>query len=242
MERKSYRMLVLSLLLVLLISGCSKRPKVAEITINIDKDFEYVPKGWPLGLSVKQTPAVGLNTRPYETLLKEPEYGSDQVRYGYIPLGNTNDTQFSFAVDSSEGGKWVTYVDTNNNEDLTDDGPPHINQGTGKLAALISLNVEVISVSGKKIIRPYQFWFWLDRSDSPRFYARCHYKSQITIGGEQYTAIAYELKNHDVLYQESGLWIDLNKDGKFEEELEHFSDGATINIQNKQCVLDLNYP
>ena len=123
MERKSYRMLVLSLLLVLLISGCSKRPRVTKIIINIDKDFEYVPKGHPLGLSVKQTLAVGLNTREYE---------SDQVQYGYIPLGNTNDTQFSFAVDSSEDGKWVTYVDTNNNEDLTDDGPPHINQGTGK--------------------------------------------------------------------------------------------------------------
>ena len=227
---------------MLLLYGCSKRPKVAEITINIDKDFEYVPKGSPLGLSVRQTPAIGLNAKPYETLLKEPKYGSNQIRYGYIPLGNSQDPNVSFAVDSSEGGKWVIYVDTNNNEDLTDDGPPHINQGTGKLAALISLNVEVISVSGKKIIRPYQLWFWLGKSDSPRFYARCHYRSQIKIGPEKYTAIAYEFKKHDALYQESGLWIDLNKDGKLEESLEHFLNDATISIMDKQYILELNYP
>ncbi|MHC4595125.1 MAG: LamG-like jellyroll fold domain-containing protein [Planctomycetota bacterium] len=213
-----------------------------EIIINIDKDFEYVPQGWPLGLSVSQTPAVGLSAKPYEALGKESEYGSGQVLYGYIPLGNSNDANISFAVDTSSINNWVLYVDTNNNEDLTDDGPPRENEGTGKLAALISLHVEVISASGETIVRPYQLWFWLTESEFPRFYTRCHYRSQIPIGEEQYTAIAYEFKNHDALYQESGLWIDLNRDGKLNESEEHFQDGAIISVRGKQYILRLNYP
>jgi len=231
-----------SLLSVLLISGCSKKSEEGEMTINIDKDFEYVSKGHPLGLSVGQTQAVGLKPSPYETLQKEPVYGADEVVYGYIPLGNSGDTKISFAIDSSEDGKAVAYVDTNNNEDLTDDGPPHPNQGTGKFAALISLNVEVISASGKKIMRPYQFWFWIDASDSPRFYTRCHYRGQVSIGAEEYLAIACESKNHDALYKESGLWIDLNENGKLDDSQEHFSDGATISVGGAQRVLHLSYP
>ena len=242
MEYKQYRFFVVSLLSVLLISGCSKKSEESEITINIDKDFQYVSKGYPLGLSVGQTPAVGLNASPYETLRKEPAYGTGEVRYGYIPLGNSDDTKISFALVSSEEGKLVAYVDTNNNEDLTDDGPPCKNQGTGKFAALISLHVEVISSSGKKIKRPYQLWFWISASDSPRFYTRCHYRGQISIGGEQCPAFAYESNNHDALYKESGLWIDLNKDGKLDDLLEHFSDGATISFRGTERVLHLSYP
>jgi hypothetical protein len=213
-----------------------------EIVINIDEDFEYVPQGWPLGLSVGQTPAVGTSARSYEALVKEPEYGSGQVLYGYIPLGNSNDSNISFAVDTSSINNWVLYVDTNNNEDLTDDGPPRENEGTGKLAALISLHVEVITVSGETIVRPYQLWFWLTESESPLFYTRCHYRSQISIGEEQYIAIAYEIRNHDVLYHESGLWIDLNRDGKLDKSEENFEDGAVISIKGKEYVLRLNYP
>jgi hypothetical protein len=212
-----------------------------EIIINIDKDFQYVPQGWPLRLSVGQTRAVGLNVKPYETLVKEPEYGPNQILYGYIRLGNSDDPNISFAVDSSNDDEWVICVDANNNEDLTDDGPPHVNQGTGKLGALISLNVDVISTSGEKITRPYRFWFWLNRA-SPRFYTQCHYRNQILLGQEHYTAIAYEMRKHDALYHESGLWIDLNKDGKLNEAQEHFQDGATIRIDHAQYVLRLKYP
>ncbi|MHC4371639.1 MAG: LamG domain-containing protein, partial [Planctomycetota bacterium] len=216
----------------------------AEIVIDIDKDFEYVPQGWPLGLWPSQTPAVGLSTEPYEALGKEPEYGSGQVLYGYIPLGNSNDSNISFAVDTSSINNWLLYVDTNNNEDLTDDGPPRENEGTGTLAATISLQVEIISASGETIIRPYQLWLWITASGSPRFYAVCHYRSQISIGEEQYTAIVYESRNHDALYQESGLWIDLNRDGKLvmNTSEEHFQDGAVISIEGKEYVLRLDYP
>jgi len=247
MAGKTYLLLALILLPALLILGCRKTSKasdatVEEIIVNIDKDYQYVPKGCPLGLSVNQTRAVGLNVKSYETLAKEPGYGPSQVLYGYFALGNSDDPNISFAVDSSRGEEWVIYVDTNNNEDLTDDGPPHANEGSGKLAALISLNVEVISTSGEKIVRPYQLWFWLSKSGSPKFYTRCHYRTQISLGSEHYAAIAYEKKNHDALYQESGLWIDINRDGELNEAQEHFQDGAIIRVNHKQYVLRLQYP
>lgn len=248
MKSTQYHILVLSLLLTVIFGGCRKAPNEVDsatqnkISINIDKFFEYVSKGGPLGLSVGQTPAVGLSTKPYEVLNKEAEYGSGQVLYGYIPLGNSDDPNISFAVDRSSSDNWVIYIDTNNNEDLTDDGPPRSNEGTGKFAALISLHVEVISASGDKTVRPYQLWFWLAKSEFPRFYTRCHYRSQISIGEKQYTAIAYEIKKHDALYRESGLWIDLDGDGKLDKSEEHFQDAAVISIEGKEYVLSLNYP
>jgi hypothetical protein len=195
-----------------------------------------------MSLSVAQSSAVGLAADPYEQLVKEPQYGSGPVQYGYIQLGNSDDVKISFAVTDSGDDKWIIYVDTNNNEDLTDDGPPLANAGSGKLAALIALSVDVVSASGEKIVRPYQLWLWLHKSDSPRFYTRCHYRAQISIGRQQYTAVAYEFDNHDALYRESGLWIDLNGDGKLSKEQEHFSDGVTIDVEGEQYVLELSYP
>jgi len=215
-----------------------------EIVINIDTDFEYVPQGWPLGLWPGQTPAVGLSADPYEILAKEPQYGAGQVLYGYIPLGNSNDPNVSFVLDTSSIDNWLLYVDINNNEDLTDDGPPRQNEGTGKFASVMSFHVEVISASGETIVRPYELRLWITAWESPVFYAVCHYTSEISIGAEQYTAIAYESMNHDALYHESGLWIDLNGDGKLDmnSSEEHFQDGAILSIEGKEYVLNLDYP
>ena len=160
--------------------------KVTSIdNINIDRDFKYVSKGWPMGLSVTQTSAIGLSPEPYEILVKEPKYISDQVLYGYLILGNSEDNKISFVVDDLESEQHVLYVDKNNNEDLADDGSPYSNQGTGKLATIIFLNIDVISLAGEKIVRPYKLWFFINESSGkkrPRFYTRCHYKGQIMIG------------------------------------------------------------
>jgi hypothetical protein len=50
--------------------------------------------------------------------------------------------------------------------------------------------------------------------------------------------------NHDALYHESGLWIDLNGDGKLDmnKSEEHFQDGAILSVEGKEYVLNLDYP
>lgn len=170
------------------------------ITINIDEDFAYVPDGWPFRLSQGQTSVTGLNPEPFETLSAEPEYKADQISYGYVSLGNSDDPKLSFAVTVTPDDEYSVYFDANNNENLTDDGPPQVNQGSGRFAAAIALDVEVLSGSGEKRYRPYRLWLWLPKSGSPRMYSRCHHRGRIVIDGKTYNAVAYERRNHDALY------------------------------------------
>jgi len=198
-----------------------------------------------MGLSVGQTDAVGLSTKSYEILVKEPAYISSQVLYGYIPIGNSSDNKISFVIDNLEQEAWTMYVDLNNNNDLSDDGPPLRNQGTGRLAASISLNVDIITSSGEIIQRPYTLWFWVNVQNGkkiPRFYSRCYYKGCIAIEGKEYTSVAFEMFKHDALYRESGLWIDLDNNGKLDKDKEHFNDGSVVSLNGRKYHLRLNYP
>jgi hypothetical protein len=218
-------------------------PRNGTISVNIYRDFTFQPTGFPLGLSVGQTTAGGLDTLPYEKLLREPEYRAEKVLYGYLPLGNGDDRQISFALDETDRPTWVAYVDANNNEDLTDDGPPYRNEGTGKFAANIKTQIEIITLTEETIIQPYLLWMWV--TDSPpiaRFYATCHYAGKIALDGTVYDAVVFEQFNHDGRYRESGLWIDLNQDGRLDEQTEHFSDGDSIRLNQRYYRLELQYP
>jgi hypothetical protein len=192
-------------------------------------------------------------------LKKEPAYRATNVLYGYLPLGNAPDNKFSFVIDDLDQETWSVWVDTNNNNDLTDDGPPLRNEGTGQLAATVNLEVQVITPANERIRRPYQLWFWVnerqpegefqtdspdevDRAKTPRFYATCHYEGEVSIQGESYTVIAFETRNHDALYRANGLWIDLNRDGKLDEKTEHFGHRAPLRVGDKKYELRLDYP
>jgi hypothetical protein len=216
-----------------------------RIVVDIYKDFFYEESGWPFGMSVGQTRAAGMSPDPYEYLSREPSYKSSRVLYGYIALGNSDNNHFNFALDGVGTTDWKLYVDKNNNKDLTDDGAPYINEGTGKFAALISLEFEVINSKRQTILQPYKLWFWINENKqgqkSPYFYARCHYAGQLTIDGTSHDSIAFEEKNHDGLFKESGLCIDMNDDKQCDKS-EQFYDGDTIKTENSRYLLKLDYP
>lgn len=216
-----------------------------RIVVDIYKDFYYEDKGWPFGMSVGQTRAAGLSPDPYEYLTREPSYRSSRVLYGYIALGNSDNNHFNFALDGMGTSEWSLYLDKNNNKDLTDDGAPYMNEGTGKFAALISLEFEVINSKRQTILQPYKLWFWINENKqgqkSPYFYARCHYAGQLTIDGVTHDAIAFEEKNHDGLFKESGLCIDMNDDKQCDKS-EQFNDGDTVKTENSRYRLKLDYP
>jgi hypothetical protein len=219
--------------------GCNR-----TIAINIDKDFEYVSNGWPLGLPVGQTNLSALSRVPPETLLKEPPYKSTLPLYGSLFLGNTERNRFVFALDEAEPGKFVLYFDRNRNLDLADDGYPLHNEGTGKFAAIVDIEVPIKLDTGSEIKRNYRIWLWVNDINGkfyPRYYARCHYRKQIKIGDTEYTAIVFEFNNHYALYVDSGVWIDLNHDGKLSES-EHFYDNSVINIKGKEYKIKIDRP
>ncbi len=227
---------------IVLLFGCENNEPV-ELVINIDRDFEYIPKGFPLGLSTGQTSASALQTAPHEILSKEPEYKSEEVLYGFLALGNTEDNEFTFVIDDLESETWIVHFDKNNNEDLTDDGPPLKNEGTGQFAAILSLEVPVLLQSGDRLSRQYRLWFWIKERGGrkyAKFYSRCHYRMNLNMGGQEYTAIVYEKSNHDALYQQSGIWIDLDRDQKLSEE-EHFADGSIVIVDSRHYVIRLDY-
>ena len=196
-----------------------------------------------MGLSVGQTPAGGLSSLPYERLGREPRYRSSKVLYGYLPLGNGLDQQISFVLDETDRPNWAAYVDRNNNEDLTDDGGPYHNEGTGTFGASISVMIDLLTSSGASIAQPYDLWMWVvTEQQIVRFYARCHYAAKLSIDDHLYDMIAFEQFQHDGLYRESGLWIDLNQDQQLDETQEHFSDGGFVSIGARAFQLELLYP
>ena len=124
------------------------------------------------------------------------------------------------------------------------------NQGPGKFATILALEVPVVLPGKRKpVSRPYNLWFFIN-SGGAKFYSRCHYTGHVEIGevitrrwtDKKYTAIVYEMFDHDVLYRESGIWIDLDGDGKLDKEKEHFADGATLKMDGKDYTIRLNYP
>lgn len=213
------------------------------IAVNLYRDFHYVPRGWPMDLSVGQTTAGGLDTQPYEALTGEPQYHSSEVLYGYFPLGNGDDRKISFVLDDLNRPHWIAYVDKNNNEDLTDDGPPCQNAGSGLFAAEVEVQVQIAPHDETTLVQPYRLWMWVvkDRSEV-RFYARCHFAGTINVDGNSYEAVAFEQFKHNGLLRESGLWIDLNHDKKLDKEREHFHDGDTVMIADHYYQLQLQYP
>ena len=233
----------------------SSRPPVEPsgdvLHVDIHRDFAYQPTGWPMGLSVGQTEARGLDTRPLENLRAEPEYASPEVLYGYVRLGNGSDPQYTFVVDQREQPTWVLWFDGNNNEDLTDDGPPLPNRGTGKLAATLSTEVEVVAEDGRVLLLPYQLWLWVNDGSyssefvkplTARFYGTCHYAGRVALAGEVFAAVAYEEQNHDALFAESGLWIDWNGDGKLDRHTERYLDGERLRRGEESWLLSLDHP
>jgi hypothetical protein len=227
-------------------------PRDGLLSIDVYRDFKYVAAGWPGGLAPGQTNATALDTRPQERLYAEPPYASPNVFYGCLRLGNGPDPLVSFVLDELERPTWVVWIDKNNNQDLTDDGPPLAHQGSGlHLAANVSLQIEVQSRGSLPERRPYKIWLWVNEIENAphgpsryaaRFYAVCHYAGRVELLGEVFDAVAFEERGHDGLFGEDGIWIDLDRDGKFTRPAEHFVDGEEIRSGRGWCRLRIVHP
>jgi hypothetical protein len=216
---------------------------IVDVDVDITRDFTYVPEGWPMGMPAAETSAGGLSGTPFEVLQREPRFDSPDVLYGYLPLGNGDDRRVSFIVTHLDEPTWEVYVDRNNNEDLTDDGPPIRSQGTGRFSALVPVEVEVKGADGTVHLRPYQVWLWLaeaaNRDPSrarPRFYARCHYKGTVALGGETYDAVAFEERAPNGVFADGDLCVDANRNGKC-EDAERLGDGGILVVGERRFRL-----
>jgi hypothetical protein len=218
------------------------------LSIDIYRDFRYVATGWPMGRSVTQSSLSPLRSEPVAAL-RLPEELSDAgvtTRFGVVPLGNSEDAFTDFAL-AERGGTWFVYIDKNNNEDLSDDGAPQFNEGSGVIwAADLAVEVDIVTSAGDLITRPYEMWIWFNEASNGqlrgRFYTRHHYAGVVDLGGESYAATVFEFRNHDGLYRESGVCIDLDKDGECQEERELFRDGDGFSQGGARVTVRLEHP
>jgi hypothetical protein len=152
----------------------------------------------------------------------------------------------SFAVDVPADGKWVMYVDKNNNEDLSDDGPPlghRTGSGTNTdLVSLLDIDVPVVSSRSETLSRPYRLWVSVSTSKGYprlRYYSICHHEGTIRIGDREFGVLVNEYDTYDALYPE--ISINLNDDKEFAPG-EQFSDGSIITVDGRRYILKLEYP
>ena len=215
-------------------------PFVEDVSIDVYRDFAFVPEGWPMGLSAAQSRAGGLAGTPLEALRRDLRLQGTEVRYGFLPLGSGHDTRITFVVSAIDQPTWLVHVDRNNNEDLTDDGPPIESEGTGRFSAKLPVEVEVTGPDGAVSHHPYQVWLWFVESEDqdpsraqPRFYARCHYTGTVRLGVEVFDAVAYEARAQDGLFANDPICIDLDRDGRCAAG-EQVESGQTIEVAGRR--------
>jgi len=187
-----------------------------------------LPASWnrPVALS---------ETRP-DAIIREPEYSGGIRRYGTLYLGTMEDTAFRFALDIADTPHPLLYFDQNQNGDLSDDGGPIRNQGTGVFAATISIPMRRIAgIFDSDSI--YSLWFFTNdrlwQRNEIAFYSRTQLQGSLRINRNQYTAFLADRGSNDADYTNDGIHIDLNRDGRIDHKTEYFSSSATFWSDNK---------
>jgi hypothetical protein len=219
------------------------------LTLDLDRDLTYVDQGFPMDRAVGQTALPALARRPPPGLdlpLEVRRLGAGETWYGAIPLGNTDDRRMDFALLEREEG-WVLWVDTDDDEDLTDDEGPFRNDGSGDvLAARVTTRVRVLDDAGGLRVRPYTLWIWFDESERGEMrgwlYGLNHYRGRIEVNGASWAVTAFEKFGHDGLYHDAGVCIDLSADGSCDEATELFRDGDVVPTPEGTLRLRLPYP
>ena len=210
-----------------------KSPESLEIDI-FKQGFRYVPQGFPYGKGVSQS-NVHFDSVYHEELIREPEYKTSSPLYGYILLGNGSDKVISCVIDGLDSKEPLLYIDSNNNEDLTDDAGPLRNKGTGKLACYADIMVSY-QAQGIEQSQPYRIWIFIKTLENGKiignFYAACYYEGSIKLGKRQYPAFVFD-ENGDGLYSDNGVYIDLDRDNLFSDKTERFMQGDILKAEGR---------
>jgi hypothetical protein len=212
---------------------------VTTVSLDVYRDLLYVPEGFPMGLASGQSQGGGLAPRPFERLIAEPTYATTTVLYGYLPLG---DGRLSFAVDGGAAAPQV-WFDRNDDEDLSNDGPPMLNEGTGLFAARVTVALPPTRTrpEDRRPARRYDVWVWLsgptttDRPVAlsalrPRFYAVGHYAGRLRVGADVFDVVAFERRNYDATFEDGDVCVDLDRDERCAEPDEIVHDGQRLSI------------
>ncbi len=198
--------------------ACNKRPEAKEnsSTPAISATLTHSPDS-PTLANYYYRLMVPLESRPRETLAKEPSYKSQQPRYATIAIGNGADNRITVVVDDPGNAELSVYVDQNNDEDLTNDEPPQWKTREPNVAAFSAIVDVDYSLQESNEPLPYRLMFvrFAEQPDM-LFYFRDEYRrGEITIDKRTYELAVFD-DNADGLFNDlpnSAFLIDLNGDG-----------------------------
>lgn len=156
---------------------------------------------------------------------KEPAYQGSEPWYGYMDLGNRRNNRFHFVLDQQPNSAWALYFDNNNNGDLTDDGGPLRNQGSGSggpggFACVISIPWPLL-IKDSRFTGEFNIWFFSNKAGWEKghrvsHYSRTQLRGKLRIGNLDYLAWLINQGYNDADLTNDGVALDLNRDGKID--------------------------
>lgn len=189
-------------------------------------------------------PAVRLSASKPKTLIAGPAYRGTVQKYGSLRLGTAKDNAYVFALDVVEGANPVLYFDANQNGDLTDDGEPLTNQGTGLFATVVSIPFKQI-IKETEFPSDYVLWLYTNprlwETGSVTYYSRSQLQGKVTLAGKEYLAYLADYTNNDADFTNDGINIDLDGDGEIDRTGEYFKPGKTAEIGGRRYKFEIQW-
>jgi tetratricopeptide (TPR) repeat protein len=220
--------------------GAAALKKAEKIPVSISKNF--VP--------VKMTVAARsgfhpkLSDTPPKVIVREPKYEGPSQKYGKLILGTRKNRTYHFVLDIKKGSHPVLHFDRNQNGDLTDDGPPLENRGTGIFGTTITLPMKQL-VAELDEAGEFTIWFFTNDALWPkgitRHYTTTQMKGQVKIKGSPYLGYLAERGANDADFRNDGIFLDFNRNGKIESPDEYVGDRQVASINGKAYWFDVQW-
>jgi hypothetical protein len=175
---------------------------------------------------------------------QEPAYQGSSQRYGTLRLGTQKDSLYDFVFDLISGPHPVVYFDANQNGNLTDDGKPLTNQGSGIFATTIHLPFRRL-VRDAPFPGDFTLWFFTNDAMWPRgavaHYSRTQLKGTVYVDGHAYVAYIADAGENDTDLTNDGISVDVNSDGEINRQQEFFPPGQVAYIHGKEYVFVITW-
>lgn len=158
-------------------------------------------------------PAVDL-----EELKAEPEYRSEKPLYGVLELGTGEDRKITVVIDEPAEGEPRMFIDRNNDEDLTNDGPGTWDSGEKPVFRLDKVEIQV-PYDGATAPYLFKFYRMPDRLGNAVLFFRDSCREGVIESAGHRCAIAVLDENSNGCFDDldsDTLLIDLNEDGVLE--------------------------
>ncbi len=205
-------------------SAALMRAGTSDLSVDISANgFEPVE----FGIGARSTPLnVPLSRDRPAALRLEPAYDGNQQWYGVLTLGSPVG-EFSFVLDLLPDGKFAMWFDADANGDLTNDGAPLRNQGSGDggpggFATTLRIPWRTLSAEAP-FEGEFSIWFYSNKSGWKRgqrasHYSRTQLKGMQVIGDREYVAWIADSGYNDADLTNDGMWVDLNANGKADKD------------------------